>query len=199
MKYMTFPSSCSFCCIANMLEIYNIEKEDKDIVIESMLPYIFFYDENEDCFSTGAMLQRNQDYNRFLKKYDLELLTKDVLKENCIQSLNQHIPCMIGLKGEFGKHAMIYNGHIQNKYKFLNPHRKEDGQEDYLYFSKEELYDKIDQNNFIAYLSKSNKKMDESNMLKQSLYALDRYKLKMNTFVGKEYSKKNYSNAEMCY
>lgn len=120
MKYMTFPASCSFCCIANMLEQYRVDVTDCDIVVGAGLPYLFQYDVEDDSFTTGAMLQ--------------------------------HIPCMVGLMGEYGKHAMVFTAYEQEKYRFLNPHREDDEQEDWMILTEEELLERLSEVNYIGHL-----------------------------------------------
>ena len=44
MKYMTLNSSCAFAGVANLLEQYGVDIEDRDLCLGMKLPYLF---ENE--------------------------------------------------------------------------------------------------------------------------------------------------------
>ena len=136
---MSFNSSCSYCCLANLLESYGIDKEDRDIALESGLPYLFSYDESEHSYLAGAMLQGNFWFNRYLNSIGFTFSEELLPKETVTAFLDTHIPCMIGLKSQFGRHAMIYTGQQDGQYHFLNPHRADDGQDDTLLFSAEAL------------------------------------------------------------
>lgn len=54
MKYMTFTASCSYCCVANMMEKHGLHKEDREIVCEAGIPYLFAYDEESGTYKAGA-------------------------------------------------------------------------------------------------------------------------------------------------
>lgn len=154
MKYMNANSSCSFCCIANMVEEYQINIDDIDIVKDAGLAYRFHYDPDTDTFYTGMMLQRVEDYNRFLNKYGLEFVEVIVTRQEVLSFLRKNAPCMIGIDTDTDKHAMIFLECNSKSYKFLNPHREEDGQEDYLFYSEEDLLKRVGQNNKVGYIQK---------------------------------------------
>ena len=64
MKYMTLNSSCAFAGVANLLEQYGMDIEDRDLCLGMKLPYLF---ENESGkYLTGTMLQSAVWFNRFL-------------------------------------------------------------------------------------------------------------------------------------
>lgn len=151
-KYMTFPASCSFCCVANMLEHFRVDVSDSDVVIGADLPYRFRFDSEEDRFSTGAMLQLPEDYNRFLQKYGIRFVDSVVKKEDVLDFLLPHAPCMIGLTSDFGKHAMVFTEKTAEGYRFLNPHRENDGQADQVALKESEVLERTSNINHIGYL-----------------------------------------------
>jgi len=167
MKYMSFNSSCSYCCLANLLESFGIDKEDRDIALESGLPYLFSYNEQEHSYLAGAMLQGSFWFNRYLNSigfaFSEELLPKDAVSA----FLDAHIPCMIGLKSQLGRHAMIYTGQQDGQYHFLNPHRADDGQDDTLLFSAEALEAALSDTNAVGRLFPS----EPTTPMDDSLYA----------------------------
>ena len=55
MKYMTLNYSCAFAGVANLLEQYGVDIEDRDLCLGMKLPYLF---ENESGkYLAGTMLQ----------------------------------------------------------------------------------------------------------------------------------------------
>lgn len=180
MKYMTFPASCSFCCIANMMERFGVEVVDREIVVGAELPYRFRYNDEEDCFSTGAMLQHPEDYNRFLIKYGLYFTDCIVTREEALRFLLNHAPCMIGLAADFGKHAMVFTEKTAEGYCFLNPHREKDGQADWLVLTENEVPERLSDNNHIGYLKQGNMDMQVDNDNTENV--LNDYRLRFTAF-----------------
>ncbi|MCD8143515.1 MAG: hypothetical protein LUD83_09635 [Clostridiales bacterium] len=41
MKYMTFPSSCTFAGVANLLAFAGVDTSDREIALGMGLPYLF--------------------------------------------------------------------------------------------------------------------------------------------------------------
>lgn len=185
MKYMTFPASCSFCCIANILEQYNVDVTDREIVVGAGLPYVFRYDVDEDMFSTGAMLQQPRDYNRFLQRYGLYFAESIVSKENMEAYLLNHIPCMVGLLGEYGKHAMVFVAYEQGKYRFLNPHRENDNQKDFVLLSREEMLERLSEENYVGYLVRENI-AENSLAAEDTLEVIYQYRERFISFCNRE-------------
>ena len=54
MKYMTFNSSCSYAGVANMLEQYGVDVEDRIIALGMKLPYLFA--QEGGVYMAGPML-----------------------------------------------------------------------------------------------------------------------------------------------
>ena len=64
MKYMSFNSSCSYCCLANLLEGYGVDREDRELALDMDLPWLFSYDPEGRTFLAGAMLQGKAWFDR---------------------------------------------------------------------------------------------------------------------------------------
>lgn len=163
------------------MEQHGISISDREIALEADLPYQFRYDKNEDCFQTGAMLQTPEDYNRCLSKYGLHFTEIRASKADTIPVLLRQIPCMVGIWGEYGKHAMVYTGCVDGVYEFLNPHRKEDGQEDVVRLTEQELIQALDDCNAVGFLE-SGVSNSLENTSKQSIAALNLYQKRMHLF-----------------
>lgn len=183
MKYMTFNSSCSYCCLANLLEAYGIHIEDREIVLKMGLPYLFSYDEAENAYLAGAMLQGKYWFDRYLGSIGFRFCEELIPQADAVEYMKEHVPCMTGVKTEFGKHAMIYAGQQEGNYRFLNPHRAEDGQPDEMLFTGDELMEVLSEVNAIGYLERADEtspmnKADYEN----SLICLRRYRDDLHHF-----------------
>lgn len=188
MKYMTFNSSCTLAAIANILELMHIENtSDRELALKCNLPYLFLQEENH--FNAGALNQKADIYNYYLKQIGYEFLEDKINKEELIPVLNSHIPCMIGIKNKKSKHAVVYLGVKDNLLKFLNPHYEIDDEKDFIFLKDEELKSLVDQEIMIGYIKKSAiKNIDFP--YDASLSALEKYKIEMDKFCNVIRSKK---------
>lgn len=176
MKYMTFNSSCSYCCLANLLEFCGIQKEDREIAVEMGLPFLISYDEIENVYQAGAMLQGKYWFDRYLNSIGFEFVEEFVPKFHASDFAANYAPCMMGLKTEFGKHAMICTGQENGKYRFLNPHRIDDGQPDELLLTGEELTQALSEVNAIGRIVRTgNIRIMDGSDFENALICLRRY------------------------
>lgn len=183
MKYMTFNSSCSYCCLANLLESFGVDKEDRDIALEMGLPYLFSYDEGERAYLAGAMLQGKYWFDRHLNCVGLEFVEEFVAKSDVAGFVANYAPCMMGMNTEFGKHAMIYTGQQKDRYHFLNPHRADDGQPGELLLTEAELLEVLSEVNAVGRIERVDKvkPMNDADF-ENSLVVLRRYKEELHRF-----------------
>lgn len=143
MKYMNFNNACPFTCIANMLEKFHHHFEDKDIILASKLPYMYYA--NKETYLTGDMLQTKIWFDLFLHQYQLEFIELESSKNDLIDFLEQtHEEVMVGLSFEHMKHAVVFKGYSDNQYRFIYPHRKDDLHNDYIYLKKEAIESKLE-------------------------------------------------------
>lgn len=119
MKYMTFNSSCSYAGVANMLEQYGVDTDDRSIALGMKLPYLFSY--ADGVYFAGPMLQSADWFNLYLNPIGFEMTEKEVPAEQVPAYLMQQKTAMLGLQvDESGKHAVVYIGHQDGKLLFLN-------------------------------------------------------------------------------
>ncbi len=71
MKYMTFNFSCSYAGVANMLEQYGIDTDDRSIAMGMKLPYLFAYENG--VYMAGPMLQSAAWFNLYLNPIGFEM------------------------------------------------------------------------------------------------------------------------------
>lgn len=151
MQYMTFPVSCAYCCAANLLEQYGIPISDRALALKAKLPWRLEYDRATDSFLAGAMLQAPRHFDLALNPLGFSF-QEEIVPKNRVLEL--HEPFMIGVDGEFGKHAMVCLGETEGGHRFLNPHREGDGQPDHQLFSREELLSRLSAENHVGRLVK---------------------------------------------
>lgn len=153
MKYMHFVQSCSYAALANMLMEKGVDVEDFEIAIKMKLPYLFQYSKGERAYRAGAGLQGKKWFDSYLNSVGLTFVEKDLSKENTVIFLSQrNSSCMLGLNMEVGKHALVYQGAIKDKYVFLNnKHQGESSPNQYI-LNKNELLERLDEINYIGWI-----------------------------------------------
>lgn len=185
MKYMTFTSSCSYCALANLLELLKIEPkevsyEDRDIALEIGLPYIFTYTE-EAGFYAGAMNQGGAYFSSFLQSFGYFFKEEQVERENLLSFLKSHPYSILGIKAQEGKHAVIFLGQQNQNLVFLNPHRKGDGQDNQRIISLDTLKTRVEPIVTIGYLEQGEIDSKVDSFL-DSISTLEEYRQKFKSF-----------------
>ena len=140
MKYMTFNRSCSYTGLANMLEQFGINIEDREIIMQAAIPYCFYYDGQE--YFAGSMLQGKYWFDLFLKPKGLAIEEYRFSKHELIDFLETNVNVMMGIKTirrTESKHSVIYKGFEQGKYKFLNMRHETEQAPDFYIFTQQEL------------------------------------------------------------
>ncbi len=119
MKYMTLNSSCSYAGLANMLEHYGVDTDDRSIAMGMNLPYLFAYEDG--TYMAGPMLQSAKWFNLFLNPIGLQMTETTVPAEELPCSLQQQKTAMLGLQVDAqNKHAVVYQGRQEEQLLFLN-------------------------------------------------------------------------------
>lgn len=167
MKYMTYNRSCSYACLANLLEFYGIDKTDRDIALEMNLPYLFSYNDELDKYMAGPMLQGKEWFDLYLNQIGFSFVEDIISKNEIINYLKHNVnDCIIGLKLNNVKHAVIYKGYINNLFKFMNVKHEHSNEPDYYTFTEGELLLRLDEIVHVGYI----KKTDCKGIINQSMY-----------------------------
>lgn len=179
---MHFNSSCSYCALAYILSSFSIEVEDTDIALKIGLPYIFAIEKDE--YLAGPMLQSSKYFNLFLNPLGLELEEHCVNKQELLNAIDNKNNVMLGIKTDFGKHAVVLVNNSNNVYSFFNPSWKESNQETFINLSKEELLKRVDEEIVIGEIKQSQKKtVDPKSIYRESIINLDKYKKDIVEFI----------------
>lgn len=153
MKYMTFKSSCSYAGVANMLEQYGVDTDDRAIAMGMKLPYLFFH--KDGVYMAGPMLQSAEWFNLYLNSIGFEMCETEVPAEQVADYLKQQKTAMLGLQvDETSKHAVVYTGSQDEKLVFLNNKWEQDPGPVQFLLSQEELLNRIGSSAMVATLQK---------------------------------------------
>jgi|GEM_PF-1788691 len=156
MKYQNINRSCSYAALANLLLEHDIDTEDKEIILKANIPYFFQYDTDTQKYSAGAMLQGKKWFDLYLKPRSLEFCEKIFERNELIRFWDtfDH-PCMLGLKlYDDHKHAVIFQGKINQKYHFVNIKSPISNEPDYYDFTKDELVGLLDEKIYLGWITK---------------------------------------------
>ena len=192
MKYMTFNRSCSYAGLANLLEEFEIHYEDHEIIKALNIPYLFIYNEQEDSYSAGAMIQSLPWFNYFLNTLGFNLIEEFFNPQQAINILNKSEKrYMVGILNDENsnlKHAVIFECKEGAKYRFLNLKHKDSIEPDYIFFSEEELNEKLPEKFPMGYLIKNNEiiNFDATDQIKYSLENIEKYKNRIIEFCSKK-------------
>lgn len=119
MKYMTFNSSCAYAGVANMLEQYDVDTDDRSIAMGMKLPYLFSYENG--TYMAGPMLQNAEWFNLFLNPKGFEMCEIELPAEQVADYLKKQKTAMLGFQvDKNNKHAVVYIGSHDGKLVFLN-------------------------------------------------------------------------------
>ena len=151
MKYMTFNSSCSYAGIANMLEQYGVDTNDRTIALAMKLPYLFSY--CDGVYLSGPMLQSAEWFDLYLNPIGYQLIEKAVSADDIDEYLKTQKTAMLGIRlGEKGKHAVVYTGIDSNSFVFINNKWENEDSPSEIRLTKEELQKRIEPKVMIATL-----------------------------------------------
>jgi hypothetical protein len=189
---MTFNRSCSYAGIANLLEEYDVHYEDYEIAKALSIPYLFLYLQEEDCYVAGAMIQSQPWFNYFANSLGFDYIVEPFDPQSAIKYFDKNerrsmLGIILGTDSN-SKHAVIFEGREDEKYRFLNPRRKDSIEPDYYVFNKDDLFKKLPPNFIMGYLVKNQKPVpfDISDQLTSSLQNIDKYHNELVEFCSKE-------------
>ncbi|MBD5527956.1 MAG: hypothetical protein HDR02_06025 [Lachnospiraceae bacterium] len=191
MKYMTFNSSCSYAGLANLLSFYGIDTEDRKIALEMGLPFLFNYEDGS--YFSGPMLQGEKWFNLYLKTIGYAMMEKEVNKKQICVYLRNLQYAMLGIyvSGR-NKHAVIYTGMKDGKFRMLNNKWEQADEPDTLLLSEEELLQRVDETVMVAVLNKAIcETVRTESLMKHSISVLQMLTKEIADFCSQEKSTKD--------
>ncbi|XFA99580.1 hypothetical protein ACAG96_03105 [Candidatus Izemoplasma sp. B36] len=190
MKYMSFNRSCSYTCLAYMIEDYDLDYTDKDIAIEIKLAYLFYNDTRNNEYLSGAMIQGKRWFDLFLNRHSLEFVENKYNKVDAITVIRKSgRKLMIGMNLNTGKHAMVYCPSDTQSFRFFNPHYEKDGALDFFVYSNKEILELLDDEVTIGYIAHNPKIVSpEFELYDHSIGYLDKYTVDIIEFCSVEHT-----------
>ena len=188
MKYMTFNSSCSYAGLANLLDFYGIDTEDREIALQMRLPYLFAC--QDGGYLAGPMLQGAAWFDLYLNPLGFKLEERILGKDEVCAELRDNAPAMLGLRvSPEGKHAVIYTGCNGGKYRFLNNKRKGPPEMETLELSEKDLLASLDEETVVGRLERTDPvPIDYRPYLEQSVLVFRELQEKIAAYCGVEQS-----------
>ena len=124
MKYMTFNASCSYAGLANLLDWYGVDVEDRVIALKMGLPYLFAREGRR--YLSGPMLQGAEWFDLYLHPIGFTFIEHRLERAEVCSFLKDHPPAMLGLRvTPESKHAVVYTGGGGGEYCFINNKRQD--------------------------------------------------------------------------
>ena len=143
MKYMTFNASCSYAGLANLLDWYGVDVEDRAIALEMELPYLFAREGRR--YLSGPMLQGAEWFNLYLHPIGFTFIERRLGREEVCSFLKTHPPAMLGLRvSPESKHAVVYTGGGGGEYRFINNKRRDSSEPETLRLTEADLLSRLD-------------------------------------------------------
>lgn len=186
MKYMTFNSSCSYAGLANLLEFRGIDATDREIALEMNLPYLFARQEGGYC--AGPMLQGAAWFDLYLRPLGLRFDEATLDREAVCPYLRTREAVMLGLRvSPERKHAVVYTGVEDEKYRFLNNKREHSEEPDTLLFEERELLAALDQTVTVGSLrAAESAPVDSAPLMERSIHVLGDLREDIHAFCAVE-------------
>ena len=169
MKYMTFNSSCSYAGVANMLEQYGVNTDDRSIALRMKLPYLFSFERG--VYMSGPMLQSADWFNLYLNPIGFEMTETEMPSAHVPEFLKRQKTAMIGMQvSENDKHAVVYTGSQDGKLVFLNNKWEQDSAPNQFWFTDTEIVNHLESLTMVATLKQiDSKEVDLRSRLAESI------------------------------
>jgi hypothetical protein len=153
MKYMTFNASCSYAGLANLLDWYGVDVEDRVIALKIELPYLFAREGRR--YLSGPMLQGAEWFDLYLHPIGFTFIERRLERAEVFSFLKDHPPAMLGLHvTPESKHAVVYTGGGGGEYCFINNKRQDSTEPETLRLTETALLSRLDKTVVVGMLEK---------------------------------------------
>lgn len=189
MQYMHFNSSCAFCCVANLLELQEIKCTDEELFRNMKADLLLYYETESGEWQTGAMLQSGVWFDLALQPLGFSLKEAYDLSPEAV--IEEEPSFMVGLKteGRRGRHAHILIERNGDRMTFLNPHRENDGEADFVELTREECMEWLAPASTVGRLiSCTPRETDFAPLLTQSKGNWYRYREELTAFASQRHT-----------
>ena len=143
MKYMTFNASCSYAGLANLLDWYGVDVEDRVIALKIELPYLFAREGRR--YLSGPMLQGAEWFDLYLHPIGFTFIEHRLERAEVCSFQKDHPAAVLGLRvTPESKHAVVYTGGGGGEYCFINNKRQDSTEPETLRLTESALLSCLD-------------------------------------------------------
>jgi len=193
MKYMHFRASCSFAALAEIMESYGVDAEDYSIAMEMKLPWLFT--KEDDTYVCGINHQGAKWFDLWLMPRGFRMEETAIDKSDICDYLKSRKNIMLGIKTEYGKHAVVLKSH-DGEYHFFNPVHEGSDQPVELIISERGLLDSVDDTIMVGGVVRTNPEtVDMKPLLMNSIGILNDCIGDVEVFAKEEHSAQEYALA----
>ncbi len=130
MKYITFKDAHVYTCLAILLEDFNINKTDEDIIKDMRMPYLFASQQRSKTkmvFTAGTRLQGKPWFDLFLNQHKLEFIEEHLTRHQVftmLENLNKFKrKALLSMHINHGEYAVVFSHHnlLSDKFVFILP------------------------------------------------------------------------------
>ncbi len=192
MKYQTFNASCCYAALANMLDDFSLDLEDRDIALGAQLPYMLRFDPANNRFLAGPMLQGAEWFDLYLAPRGMRFTERSFTAGAAVNFLSTaDTRVMLAVDVPDGRQALVFEGVRGSRFHFISSKWQDaEGAERYM-FTAAELLDRIDpEANALGWVELSPKKpVDFLEKLYQTLECIPKYHASLQKFCAVEREK----------
>ena len=193
MKFMHFRASCSFAALAEIMESYGVDVEDYSIAMGMKLPWLFSKD--GDTYVCGINHQGAKWFDLWLMPRGFRMEESAIDKSDISDYFKSRKNIMLGIKTEYGKHAVVLKSY-DGEYHFFNPVHEGSDQPVELMMSERELLDSVDDTIMVGGVVKTNPEtVDMTPLLGNSIGILKDCLGEVEVFAKEEHSAPEYALA----
>ncbi len=127
-KMQHYNNSCACACMAMLLSAHDIDKQDKDVIVECRMPYLVLLDREDKSFRAGMLVQDKEVFDLMLNRYGFELAecrhsNFEQYIDKVDELLSRGMPFMTGIMrpSQNGSHAVVFYEIKDGRYLYLNP------------------------------------------------------------------------------
>ncbi len=131
-----YNNSCASACMAMLLSQHSIDKQDRDVIIETQMPWLVRLDTSSMSYRAGVLVQDKETFDLMLNRYGLEFIEYQHADwqeyiDRADNLLSRGTPFMTGImsSSHSGSHAVVF----YDAYRALNPDTGLDRAQEYAF------------------------------------------------------------------
>jgi hypothetical protein len=185
---MNFNNACFFTALANLLQDFDVDVEDIDIIKNSIIRYVFDYHEETKHYIAGYQIQSEEIINQYLNSFHLKFMQKKYTsksqilnKKSMVNDLKSRKNVIVSLKVHEKSdlwHAMILKDYKNQTFHFINMKHLCSPEPDTYLLDEQETIHLLADNTQFGWIERTTEKtnLNIENIKKQSLINIEKLK-----------------------